>query len=60
MALANPKCKNCCVDGASPEAKYMACGMQRVAKMLINLETKGSLGSDTADKEAANVCSASR
>ena len=23
MALASPKCKNCCVDGASPDAKYM-------------------------------------
>ncbi len=23
IALAKPKCKNCCVDGASPDAKYM-------------------------------------
>jgi hypothetical protein len=23
MALARPKCKNCCVDAASPDAKYM-------------------------------------
>ena len=65
---------------------YMACGMQRVAKMLISfekrggqsaavrlricglygereagvwdtLETKGSLGSETAEREAARVCS---
>ncbi len=104
IALANPKCKNCCADGASPDAKYMvkllhvgwgvyggggmymACGMQRVAKMLISfekrgyqsaavrlrmcglyctreagvwdtLETKGSLGSETAESEAARVCS---
>ncbi len=36
IALARPKCKNCCVDGASPDAKYIACGMQRVAKMLMS------------------------
>ena len=71
IALASPKCKNCCADGASPDAKYMermllcvadnelcvagnelcvagnedatymACGMQRVAKMLMSFEEKG-------------------